>query len=205
MFSGQSLKQLLLPCGEVVRLQHLRIKGGSQNDAEFAMKNFGAAQGLSSLELHHAYPSNLTPASWPMEMPCLQEIKLNGPGNVSPQWMAYSHLQCLSLARYQEASLPEWFSGMTPLKTLTLFNCVLGQFPENVLQLTQLESLCLSNNVPAFVFSDNVLCIAFWPHLRSFLLEAGLSAPFSLESKMILLQLKQRLHQFNPMCNMTLS
>ena len=163
------------------------------------MTNLGAAQCLNSLELHNGYPSNFRPASWPREMPCLQNIKLIGFGHVSPQWIAYSRLQCLSLGCCTEAYLPEWFSGMTQLKSLSFFDCLLQQLSNSVLQLTQLENLILANNVPAFVFSGTVLCMASWPHLQSFILKAD-----SLESKMILLELKQRLQHFNPNCSMPL-
>lgn len=82
---GRNFRQLVLPSDGLAHLQHLHICGRIQHQADYTMNHLGAAQCLTSLELHNAYPSNLTPADWPVEMPCLHKIKLYGlQAHISP-------------------------------------------------------------------------------------------------------------------------
>ena len=188
-------QHLVLPHGDKVQLQHLRLYGQKRDGQQFVLDNLSSATQLTSLNFSLVYPSNLQSHNgWPATMPLLECFQLvHSKDHLPQQWCQYPKLTSLDLSQLQHPQLPEWFSGMTQLKSLNLSRANFQAFPSCLLQLSNLSRLLLGDIVPPMVIPDEVASIAQWPRLR----ELDLSIPvntmgdvtYDLDSKVRLLQL----------------
>ena len=159
-------QHLTLPHGDHVQLQQLCLQGRKW-DLQLVLDNLCFATQLTSLDFSQVYPSNLqSDKGWPATMPLLEHVELVDLKCRPPhQWCHYPKLTSLNLSRLQYTHLPEWFSGMTQLKTLGLSEARFPVFPSCLLQLSNLTQLLLNDIVPPMVIPGDISSIAWWPCL----------------------------------------
>lgn len=90
---------------------------------------------------------------------------------------------------YQPA-LPEWFSRMTQLTSLTLFGAELESSPGSIFHLTRLRQLDISQVNPPLEIPQQISDLALWPQLTlTNFSTAGISGRVSMNSyhKLLLL------------------
>ena len=149
-------REVKLPIGSTVQLQHLVIFACDNPDYFGVLHNLAYASQLTYLEFSNTYPESLGQHGWPESMPSLQVFIANHIPEAPPgELVGYTNLQQLELDCYvkyhysaREPQLPQWSSQLTRLTKLhTLSICgQLQRFPKFVLQLEQLQNLDLSGN-----------------------------------------------------------
>lgn len=140
-----------LPAGSNVSLQHLSLSAVYQHlngQQSYRLDNLSAATQLTCIQLHGAYPHNLSEHGWPASMPNLQDISgSNLPSGPPQQLVGYSSLRHLTLYCFNSKDagvvLPTWLSRLTQLESLAL-HAKLSEFPNCLLPLKQLQSLNLT-------------------------------------------------------------
>ena len=144
------------------------------------------------MSLYGASPQNVEQANLSAlsSLTCLQCM---GPNRALLQALSLcSSLQSLYVSNFKQTRLPSTFSLLTQLKVLIISECSFAEFPACLLHLSQLESLWVSCNKPAFLLSDNILCLAKWPHLKCLDISDCWQSQFSVESHLLLGQLQKR-------------
>ena len=197
---GKVVTQILLPTGDRVRLQDLSLGRARR---QFVMMNLEMACQLTQLKLLDRYPSNFrADTDWPVHLRHLESLSLT--------WMVHDlplaltscpGLRYLDLSHYQQKVLPLWLSSMTQLTLLDLMAGRLTQFPEHILQLSQLRRLHMTNR-PAFLLSKSVMGFAHWPNLLTLRFTSVDDETVPLESQLIILQLHRLLKTNNKHCQL---
>ena len=201
---GDQLKQIVLPCGPKVVLQTLVVGdipfGKSKSAYRYAMANIGVAMQVTEVSFMYAYPSNFRDGEWLVHLPNLRNLELMGMSCDLPSSLtSCSGLQHLAVTYHEQDMLPLWMSSMTQLSSLKIHNTKLEQFPEHVLQLSQLSRLSvLSNPEEEVLLPSGLLNCAYWPNLKHVYIEGKGNVP--LESQLILLQLRSLLQSNNADC-----
>ena len=157
-------QHLVLPYGDKVQLNDLCLHGQTRQDQQFVLDNLSFASKLTCLDFSQVYPSNLQSHNgWPATMPLLEHVQLvYSKGHLPHQWCHYPELTSLNLSKLQHTQLPEWFSGMTQLKSLHLSEAKFQVFPSCLLQLSNLSQLLLNDIVPPMAIPDEIAGIAEW-------------------------------------------
>lgn len=111
---------------------------------------------------------------WPRSLQALQMLDMMSSVPVSPIIQDYGNLRklgfCIASTLGGEPNpnanlpLPDWFSQLTQLKSLTLPRTRFATFPSCLLSLTQLETLSLPCNSLTCIPMDIMTC-ASWPSL----------------------------------------
>ena len=147
-WEGNPPKHVLLPAGSNVQLRHLLVSAvhfyGNCGD----IQTLQDSTQLTCIEFLHTYPPNFDQVGWPISMPRLNTIKADMVPGLPPQQMInYSRLRHLDISLSGDRYVPNWFSQLTQLETLTLKAAHgMTTFPMCVLRLTQLSSLDLKFN-----------------------------------------------------------
>jgi len=154
---------LWLPDGQAVALQHLKIENEPEPYTGLELHNLGCATHLTCLALSGCYPEN---DFLPVRMPLLQELELSHLRAVLPSLLlSCKKLSRLDLSYMSHPALPEWFSSLTQLTSLTLFGAELESFPGSVFHLTRLRQLDLSHFDPPLEIPQQISDLASWPQL----------------------------------------
>jgi hypothetical protein len=201
--SGDDLKQIVLPRGPTVMLQTLKLLSSSLKPAKtFVMTNIGMATQLTKVEFMFAYPSNFRGGEWPLYLPNLRKLELIGLSCDLPSSLtSCSSLQSLVVINHEQDTSPLWMSSMTQLSLLRIRSRKLEQFPEHILQLSQLRSLTVTSK-PGVALPESLLNCAHWPNLTYMRIDVGMES-VSLESQLIMLQLRTSLESYNVDCNLS--
>ena len=198
------MKEILLPFGNGVKLHNLDIWGPCHEHI-FHLKNLTFATRLEEMSLYSASPQNIE-QGYLSALPFLTQLQFMSPSRAWLQTLSLcSSLQCLYVSGYQQPTLPSSFSLLTHLKGLIISGCSFAQFPACLLHLSQLESLCVSCNKPAFYLSDSILCLAKWPNLKSLEISDSWQSQFPVESQLLLGQLQKKLRDCSSSCNFSFS
>ncbi len=203
---GDEVKQIVLPCGPKVMLQTLEVgeilSSNSKPAKNYVMTNIGMATQLTEMDFTFAYPSNFRDGEWPLHLPNLRNLELMGLSCDLPSALTLcSSLQSLAVIDHEQDTLPFWMSSMTQLSSLRIRNRKLEQFPEHILQLSQLRSLIVSSK-PEVVLPESLLNCAYWPNLTYMRIDVGKES-VSLESQLIMLQLRTFLKSYNADCTLS--
>ncbi len=197
--SKDTVKEILLPAGFVVKLRSLDIWGPCHEHI-INLKNLTFATQLEDMRLYSASPQNIKQLDL-SALPFLTRLQLMDPNCALLQTVPLcSSLQSLYVSAYEQTALPSTFSLMTQLKVLILRGCSFAQFPACLLHLSQLESLCVSCNKPAFRLSNSILGLANWPNLKSLDISDCCGSQFPVESQLLLGQLQKQLRDCNSCC-----
>ena len=170
--------QFFLPCGQTVNLRRLvfRVASLGQHDRYIQeLSSLAAAPSLTHLDFHSWYPNNmLSEDTWPTAMPNLHSLGMFGDCFIAKELTGYSRLRHLKIEAFHTCTmLPEYFSALTQLETLSLSHIDSAEFPFPVLCLGQLRSLNLAGSLWKVNMPDEILCFAEWPHLTSLDLRHG--------------------------------
>ncbi len=206
---GHALKQVVLPCGPKVMLQTLEVGdipfGKSKPEYHYVMANMGMATQLTEVNFMYAYPSNFRDGEWPLHLPNLHNLELMGLSCDLPSSLtSCSGLQRLAVTDHEQDMLPLWMSSMTQLSSLKLRNRKLEQFPEHILQLSQLRCLIVSSKprvVATVMLPESLLNCAYWPNLTYIHIDVG-EESVPLESQLIMSQLRTLLKSYNADCTL---
>ena len=162
------------------------------------MANIGKATRLTEV-MFCAYPSNFRDGEWPLHLPNLRILQLTGLSCDLPSAMtSCPNLQRFTVTGHEQGTLPLWLSSMTQLTYLRIGSRRLEQFPEHILQLSQLGHLLISNT-PGLVLPRSLLQCAYWPNLTVLHINAG-QDNVPLESQLIMLQLEILIKLHNVGC-----
>ena len=202
---GHELRQIVLPCGPKVMLQVLEVGdipfGNLKPAYHYVMANIDMATQLTEVDFTYAYPSNFTDGKWPVHLSNLHNLHLMGLSCDLPSSLtSCSGLQCLIVKDHEQDTLPLWMSSMTQLSSLNISIRQLEQFPEHILQLSQLRCLVVSSK-PEVVLPESLWNCAHWPHLMYMHIHVP-EESVSLESQLILLQLRALLKSYNVDCTL---
>ena len=195
------VKEILLPCGNGVKLRRLDIWGPCHGHI-FHLRNLTFATRLEKMSLSSAFPQNIEQVSSSALsfLTCLQCVS---PDRALLQTITLcSSLQILHVFCYQQTTLPSTFSLLTQLKGLILSGCCFAQFPICLLHMSQLESLRVSCNQPAFHLCGSILGLAKWPNLKSLDIGDCWQSQFPVESQLLLGQLQKQLRGCNSSCKL---
>jgi len=198
---GDNVKQIMLPSDPQVMLQELLVGMRVSRDThDYVMANIGKATQLTEVKFMFAYPSNFRDGEWPLHLPNLRNLQLTGLSCDLPSAMtSCPNLQRFTVTDHEQGTLPLWLSSMTQLTYLRIGSGRLEQFPEHILQLSQLGRLLMSNT-PDFVLPRSLSQCAYWPNLTSLHIDVR-EASVSLESQLILLQLETLIKPYNSGCD----
>ena len=144
--SADDINRVVLPCGQGVSLLNLTLAFQDQGGglADF-LSNLGAASQLQKVFLDSISAPDLEHVPWPQAMPGLTSLRaLYMTCSLPFEWSQYSALQELDLEGMMHATLPDWFSELKQLKSLTLAQSSLTEFPLCLMHLSQLETLDMS-------------------------------------------------------------
>ena len=167
----------MLPFGDGVKLRSLDTWGAGHEHI-FHPRNPTLATCLEKISLYSASPQNIEQANL-SALPFLTQVQLLRPDCALVQTLLLcSSLQKLRITGYQQTTLPSIFSLLTHLKGLIMVGCRFAQFPACLLHLSQLESLRVSCNKPAFRLSNSILGLAKWPNLKSLDISDNWQLPF---------------------------
>ncbi len=188
-----------LPAGQAVALQRLRLGNLPEPCGEHAMTtllelyNVGHATHLTYLALSRCYPAN---DFLPVRLPLLQELELKYLHAAVPSLLlSFKKLSRLDLSYIYQPALPEWFSSLTQLTSLTLRGAQLESVPDSIFHLTYLKQLDLSEIYPALEIPRQIAELALWPQLTSIdFSTAGIGREDSLDSYRSLVVLAAALH-----------
>ena len=171
-----------------------------QNKHDYVMANIGKAMQLTEVKFIFAYPRNFRYGEWPVHLPNLCNLQLTGLSCDLPSAVtSCPNLRHFAVTDHEQATLPLWLSSMTQLTSLRIDSGKLEQFPEQILQLSQLICLLVSNTQD-FVLPRSLLQCAYWPNLTSLHIDVT-KASASLESQLILLQLETLFKLHNASCD----
>ena len=192
-----TVKEITLPFGDGVKLRTFDISGPCHEHI-FHLRNLTYATRLGEMCLYSASPQNIEQANL-SALSFLSCLQCMSPSCALLQTLSLcGSLQKLYVSDYKQTALPSTFSLLTQLKSLVLSGCSFAEFPACLLHLSQLESLWVSCNKPAFLLSDNILCLAKWPHLKCLDISDCWQSQFSVESHLLLGQLQKELRGYNP-------
>lgn len=125
---------------------------------------------MSGLEMRVGpFDLNLKGGAWPSQMPALASIILNCQTLCSAlpkQLLLHKQLHSLELYKLHSSHLPDWFSGMTQLKSLILTGAELLSFPLCLLPLCQLHYLYLEGLCNALLIPAEIAIISDWDCLE---------------------------------------
>ncbi len=199
IYHNDRVKEILLPFGNGVKLRSLDIWGPCHEHV-FHLRNLTFATHLEKMSLYSASPQNIEKANL-SAFPFLTRLQVSTPKCAVLQALSLcSSLQRLYLSDYKQTMLPSTFSLLTQLKVLSISGCSFAQFPACLLHLSQLESLCVSCNQPAFHLSGSILGLAKWPNLKSLDISDCWQSRFPVESQLLLGQLQKQLKDCNSSC-----
>ncbi len=198
-----TVKEILLPFGNDVKLHSLDIWGPCQELHTFHLRNLTLAICLVEMSLSSRSPQNFEQADL-SALPFLTKLQVTDPNCAFfKTLMLCSSLQSLYVLGYEHPTLPSSFSLLTHLKSLIMDGCSFAQLPDCLLHLSQLENLCVYCNQPTFHLSDSILCLATWPNLKS--LEISVCQPWQsqllIESQLLVSQLQKQLRNCSSSCN----
>ena len=198
---GDTMKQVVLPSGPDVMLQDLSVETMSQDMHEYVMVNISKATLLTEVAFTSAYPSNFRDGGWPLHLPNLRKLRLTGLSCDLPSAVtSCPNLQHFAVTDHDQTTLPLWLSSMTQLTCLRIHSGMLEQFPEQILQLSQLKSLLVSLICETnFVLPRVLLCCAEWPNLTTLHIDVG-QENVPLESQLVMLQLELLIKLHNAGC-----
>ncbi len=192
---GDIVKQIVLPSGPEVMLQDLSVEMMPQDTHDYVMANISQATHLTEVTFMSAYPSNFRDGEWPLHLPNLYKLQLDGLSCDLPSAVtSCPNLRHFAVTDHEQATLPLWLSSMTQLACLRIHSGKLEQFPEQILQLSQLRCLLVSNETN-FVLPRILLCCAYWPNLTMLHIDAGQdNVPLESQLKMLQLEILIKLH-----------
>ncbi len=197
------VKEILLPFGNGVKLRSLDISD-PVHEHIFYLRNVIFATRLEKMSLFSASPQNMEQANL-SALPFLTCLQFVSPSSAVLQTLSIcSSLQSLDVFDYKQTTLPSAFSLLTHLKGLIVSGCSFAQFPACLLHLSQLESLCVSCNQPAFHLSGSILGLAKWPNLKSLDISDCWQSRFPVESQLLLGQLQEQLRDSSSSCKFRL-
>ena len=201
LLAGNHLKTILLPASSHVMLRTLTIwDRRCKHDHDFCLRNLALVTQLERLYVCCQWLSNMGQVNLTV-LPSLQQAYLSYPYCAMPVNLFFSTgLHTLTLSDYPLPSLPLWLSCMTQLRDLNIYHQKLDHFPESIIHLSQLYTLCLTGCNPAqqFLLSRCILCLADWPNLTSCHLDTR--AAGSQRSQLLLQELRKLLSVRNPTC-----
>jgi len=200
-----TMKEILLPFGQGVKLHSLDIWGPCQEPHTFHLRSLTCATRLEKMSLYDASPQNIEQANL-SALPFLTCLRFISPSCALLQTLTLcSSLQSLYVSDYHWTTLPSTFSLLTQLSGLTICQCNFAQFADCLLHLSQLERLCVSCSKPALHLSDSILGLATWPNLKSLGISNYSQSRFSVESQLLLSQLQKQLKDCNSSCKFNFS
>ena len=122
------------------------------------------------------------------QMPALEHVEILYLQSAVPQeLLLYTQLHTLDLSWLRLSHMPEWFSGMTQLKTLLLDGASLQSFPLCLLPLCQLKDLRMMDLDTALAIPAEIAQTADWHCLESRCLDVD--AEYDFDSRLHLLAL----------------
>ncbi len=183
---------LWLPDGQAVALQHLKLENQPEPYTVLELHNLGCATHLTYLALRGCYPVN---NFLPVRMPLLQELELTHLQAALPALLlSCKKLSRLDLSYMYHPAVPEWFSSLTQLTSLTLLGAGLELFPDSVFHLTHLRQLDISQFDPPLEIPQQISDLAFFPQLTFMKFStAGISGKLGIKSYRNLLVLSAAL------------
>ncbi len=190
---------LWLPDGQAVALQRLKLgnmpKPGTLHARTTLLElfNLECATHLTYLALSCCYPIN---DFLRVRMPLLQELELRYLQAALPLLLlSCKNLSRLDLSYMYQPALPEWFSSLTQLTSLTLRGAQLESFQRSIFHLSYLKQLDLSEMYPEVEIPRQIANLALWPQLTLMdFSTAGIGGEDSLNSYRSLVVLAAALH-----------
>ncbi len=190
---------LWLPDGQAAALQRLKLGNMPEpcrlhaRTTLLELFNLGCATHLTYLALSRCYPVN---DFLPVRMPLLQELELRYLRAALPSLLlSCKKLSRLDLSYMYQPALPEWFSSLTQLTSLTLRGAQLESFQGSIFHLTYLKQLDLSEMYPEIEIPRQIASLALWPQLTLMdFSTAGIGGEDSINSYRSLIVLAAALH-----------
>ena len=143
---GDIVNKIVLPRGPQVMLQDLLVQMMPKDTHDYVMANISQATHLTEVWFKPAYPSNFRDREWPLHLPNLCNMQLTGLSCDLPSAVtSCPNLRHFAVIDHEQVTLPLWLSSMTQLMYLRIDSGKLKQFPEQILQLSQLRCLLVSN------------------------------------------------------------
>ena len=204
MYHQDRVKEILLPIGTGMKLRSLDVWGPPGHEHIFHLKNLTFATRLEEMSFYDASPQNIEQANLSALsfLTCLQCMSTNCA--LLQSLSLCSGLQKVYVLDYKQATLPSTFPLLTQHKSLIISGCSFAEFPACLLYMSQLESLCVSCNQPAFHLSGSILGLAKWPNLKSLDISDCWQSRCPVESQLLLGQLQKQLKDCNPSCKFNL-
>ena len=197
---GDIVKKIVLPSGPLVMLQDLLVQMMPEDTHDYVMANISQATHLTEVWFKSAYPNNFRDGEWPLHLPNLCKLQRAGLSCDLPSAVtSCPNLRHFAVTDHEQATLPLWLSSMTQLTYLRIDSGKLAQLTEQILQLSQLRCLLVSNTQD-FVLPRSLLQCAYWPNPTSLHIDVT-EASASLESQLVLLQLETLFKLHNAGCD----
>ena len=210
MDPGDDFCSLTLPRGDNVSLRCLKVWGGGDDiDEETSLQqllvsNLSYACQLTKLDMQSFAPK-INSHDWPKSLCHLQFVTMRSVQLPLPSHLAdWAELQQLDLSMSKIGPLLTWFSGMTQLTMLTLDHTDITNFPQSIMNLSQLQDLSMAYIEPPMVLRGEILGFSKWPGLK--LLDLSVEtyswSGYDLDSKLNLLELQAQLSLSNSGCKL---
>lgn len=180
------LQILMLPAGDHVQLRELAVvkcKSQGVRLLTFHIHNLHMATQLELFHLNSVKPvswfGDMQVEDWPESLPNLRRIHVVGV-SVSPPAHRFAGYPRLRELNWQNVlpGLPECFSELTQLTSLSLRKSSFTAIPPVVMALTNLRCLDLSCNAAVLEVTEDVIAqLVTWPHLSRLCLGSSQHAP----------------------------
>ncbi len=160
-------QQIVLPTGIKVQLRHLQLSsdGGYRDNCDLLHLEY--ATQLTHMQLQHCNLSNGDGQFQPdLTMPVLQSLTLVSFMDYLPSaFWNLSNLQTLNLCCCDQDTMVDEIGTLSSLKHLDMSASSLIDVPNCVFDLSQLESLNISDIIPPLGMPDSIVELHTWPNL----------------------------------------